>query len=454
MRISIVGAGPAGTTAALLLARRGHHITLIDRDPGPRPGEIWRRVGVMQFHLPHMLRAPGRNLLVERLPDLHQTLVDAGAVAAPPPGGPEFAANLQIRRDVMERAMWEFTSREPGITRVCGHAEEVDLDGDRATGVVVSTDSTRQTIAADLVIDATGRAGRFAAAHRPPVEGGDCGVAYASRLFQLRPGADPGPINGGPGWIAEYDGFLNIIFMHDAGTFSILLARLERDRELKALRDETAYTTALSLLPAAAQWTDPARAFPIDKVRAGAGLVNHYRPQARDVTGLLAIGDTVCTTNPTGGRGVTLAMRAAAELTDLVGTHPSPAREWAARLDAWSLEQLRPWFEEHLIFDRAMRARWRGEPPDPDAPISWDLVVAASTQRPDFMPTLAPFLGMFALPHSIDPLRDEVRAMLRNGWRPPTPPAPTRNDIVVAISGSALTAAPTLVSSAAATGLA
>jgi 2-polyprenyl-6-methoxyphenol hydroxylase-like FAD-dependent oxidoreductase len=125
MRISIVGAGPAGTTAALLLARQGHRITLVDRDPGPRPGEAWKRVGVMQFHLPQMLRAPGRNLLAQRLPHLHQALVDAGAVVAAPPGGRESAANLQIRREVMERAMWEFTSCEPGITRVCGHAGHV-----------------------------------------------------------------------------------------------------------------------------------------------------------------------------------------------------------------------------------------------------------------------------------------------------------------------------------------
>jgi hypothetical protein len=234
--------------------------------------------------------------------------------------------------------------------------------------------------------------------------------------------------------MAEYDGFLNVIFVHDAGTFSVLLVRLGTDRELMALRDEAVYTTAVSLLPAAAEWTDPARAFPIDKVRAGAGLVNRYRPQTRDLTGLLAIGDAICTTNPAGGRGVTLAMRAAAELADLVGTHPE--QEWAARLDAWSVEQLRPWFEEHLISDRAMRARWRGEQPNPDAPISWDLVAAVATERPEFMQSLGPFLGMFALPHSIDPLRDQVRTMLRHGWRPPTPPGPTRSDLIAAISGS------------------
>jgi hypothetical protein len=67
-------------------------------------------------------------------------------------------------------------------------------------------------------------------------------------------------------------------------------------------------------------------------------------------------------------------------------------------------------------------------------------VVAASTQRPDFMPILRPFLGMLALPHTIDPLRDQVRAMLRKGWRPPTPP-PTRDDRVTAIAGSLSTLA-------------
>jgi hypothetical protein len=48
---------------------------------------------------------------------------------------------------------------------------------------------------------------------------------------------------------------------------------------------------------------------------------------------------------------------------------------------------------------------------------------------------------MLTLPHTIDPLRDEVRAMLRDGWRPPTPPGPTRDDIVAAISGSLCTVA-------------
>jgi len=428
MRVSIVGAGPAGTTAALLLARQGHDVTLVDRDPGPRPGEVWDRVGVMQFHLPQTFRAPGRNLLLQRLPDLHDALIDAGAVVSAPPGAPPSTANMHIRREVMDRAMWEFASREPGLSRMRGHANDVVVEAGRVSGLVVDG----RVASADLVVDASGKAGRFATSYRPQAEGGDCGVAYASRLYQLRPGATPGPTNGGPGWFAEYDGFLNLVFVHDAGTFSVLLVRLARDDELAQLRGEAAFGAAVNRLPAASDWVDRARAVPIDRVRAGAGLVNLYRRQTADVRGLLAIGDAACTTNPTGARGVSLGMLSAAALADIVAEHP--AAEWAERLDAWSLAQLRPWFEDHVRFDASMRARWSGQPVDPEADIAWDLVVAAAAQRPDFVPRLGPFLAMATLPDTIDPLRDEVRDMLRAGWRPAPPSGPTRADLVAAIS--------------------
>ena len=37
MRILVVGAGPSGLYCALALARRGHDIDLVDREPGPPP---------------------------------------------------------------------------------------------------------------------------------------------------------------------------------------------------------------------------------------------------------------------------------------------------------------------------------------------------------------------------------------------------------------------------------
>ena len=70
MRVVVVGAGPTGLFTAMALARRGHGVTVVDRDPGPQPDGSWSRRGVMQFHHPHAFRAQVVEALQAELPEV------------------------------------------------------------------------------------------------------------------------------------------------------------------------------------------------------------------------------------------------------------------------------------------------------------------------------------------------------------------------------------------------
>ena len=423
MDIAIIGSGPAGMTAALLLARQGHRVTLADRDPGPIPGQPWNRVGVMQFHLPHGFRGQCRRLLLDRLPDVYAKILDAGATVVVPAGAPESAAMLHVRRSVFERAYWMATSAEPGVTRLTGHVDAVEIESGRAVGITVDS----AFVPADLVVDASGRAGRLSAGFRSRLERVDCGMAYAARQYRLRPGAAPGPINGGPGFMAQHRGFLVMVFQHEAGTFTVLFVRPSDDKTLSLLRHAEAFEAACQAVPGLAEWTDPDRSEPIDSVRAGAGLTNEYGPQPA-VAGLVVIGDAFCITNPQGARGVTLGMESAAVLADLV--RDDAPGDLTTGLDAWGSAQLLPWYHDHVRWDAALLDLWAGRPVDPDGLIGLEVVVAAAReQHPEWMATLMPFFSMDTMPASLDPLRDVVREMVRRGWQPGEPDGPTRDQL-------------------------
>src|SRR3954463_11572914 len=86
MSIVIAGGGICGLGTALLLARSGHDVTLLERDPAPRPSspdaawERWERTGVAQFRQPHNFM-PGLRLLLEaELHDVQDALVNTRPV--------------------------------------------------------------------------------------------------------------------------------------------------------------------------------------------------------------------------------------------------------------------------------------------------------------------------------------------------------------------------------------
>ena len=191
MRSVIVGAGPTGLYTAVALARRGHQVTAIDRDPGPDDDQQWDRKGVMQFHHPHFFRRQVAEALQAEMPEVWDGLLAAGAVPAVLPGQPSVPAGLHCRRLTFERVLREAAEAEPGVRLRTGHVDAVCAERGRDTGIRAGG----RLVDADLVIDAGGRAGRLTRGLRGPAEGGDCGITYVSRQYQMRPGAATGPVN-------------------------------------------------------------------------------------------------------------------------------------------------------------------------------------------------------------------------------------------------------------------
>lgn len=445
MDTAVVGAGPTGLVAAVALARRGHRVALVDDDPGPVTDERWARRGVMQFHHPHAFRAQALDVVRAEVPEVIGALLARGAepmtvdpTAAPPDDG-ELApgTGLRCRRMVVERELRRVADREPGVTRVPARVRGLLAERGRATGVRIGDGR----LDADLVLVAAGRSGRVGEGLRAPEESSACASAYVSRQYRLRPGAEPGPQNSVLGAVALHDGYTVVVFRHDAGVFSTLIARSVADRRLVGLRHEAAFDAAARVIPLLAAWTDPARAHPITPVLPGGRLHNTYRGQLDDagrvpLPGTVFLGDAVCTTNPIAGRGVATSLMQVERFLTLVDEHGADHVATVLALDAWCDEHLRPWFLDHVATDAAQAARWAGEDVDPTRPPTSDLVVSATEVDPTLMRVVGPYLGMTAPPGSLAAVHPRVREIYASGWRPSVAEGPTVGELAELVSSS------------------
>ncbi|TDQ51709.1 flavin-dependent dehydrogenase [Actinomycetospora succinea] len=448
----VVGAGPTGLVSAVALARRGHRVSLVDNDPGPTDAEHWSRRGVMQFHHPHGFRPQAVDVIRAEMPEAFDALLAHGAEPfgpEGPPAGDEVprGSGLRCRRMVVERELRRVAESEPGLTRVRARADAVVAEEGRAAGVGLRDGS----VPADLVLVATGRTAGLADGVRAPVDSIDCGIAYVSRQYRLHPGAGPARITSPIGAVALHVGYVVIVFLHDAGTFSTLIARPSTDRRLADLRHEAAWSAATAAIPLLADWTDPARSAPISPVLPGGRLHNTYRGQLDDrgrvpLPGLVFVGDSVCTTNPTAGRGVSTSLMQVEHLLALLdeggGADPEAL---ALAQDAWCHERIRPWFVDHLATDASQTARWAGEDVDPTRPPTSDLVVSALEADPSLMAVVGPYLSMRALPDSLAAVHPRVQEIYASGWRPPVAEGPTVDELaglVASVVGPAAAGAP------------
>jgi 2-polyprenyl-6-methoxyphenol hydroxylase-like FAD-dependent oxidoreductase len=434
MRAIIVGAGPTGLFTAIALARRGRDVVLVDRDPGPPADGTWHRKGVMQFHHAHTLRGPVVEALRAEMPDVLEHLVAAGAVVADAPDGRPAA--LLCRRATFDAVLRRCATREPGIRVHTGHVDGLIGQRGRVRGVT----RLGGALTGDVVIDASGRASRFTGDVRPPAEGSDCGAVYIDRQYRFHAdlrSAPEVPVDSPIGLSLSFAGYFAIGFLHDDRTFSITIAHDGTDRRLRRLRHADVFETAVGAIPRLSEWTDPRRALPIAPVRPGGKLVNGYRGQldaaGRPITpGMISVGDAVCTTTPLAGRGVTLALAQARALMRALDHHGADIDSTTMQFDDWCTENIRPWFDDHVVNDADRLRRWSGGDIDVTRRLPSDLVVAAATNASadDTLCTaVGPYARMDALPASLDAVEPHAREIFATGWRPDVPDGPSRAEL-------------------------
>jgi flavin-dependent dehydrogenase len=419
--ILVLGAGMTGLTTALLLARDGHDVTVLERDPQPPPPPRtawtgWDRAGVAQFHQLHLLLPRWREVMEAELPDVPAAVLAAGGLrtnalhvrpAAATGGwrpGDERFDLVTARRPVAEAALAAVAGGATGVRIRRGVAVSgLVLEGTRVVGVRTGAGP----VGADLVVDAGGRRSRVpawlaAAGARPPVETrADAGFVYHSRHYC---GAAPAGVDA---VLTHYASASVVTLPADNGTWAIGLITSSRDRELTGLRDPARFEAALRCYPVTAPWL---RGRPITGVSGMAGIEDRCRDYAPDgspvVSGLVAVGDAAAATNPSLGRGISIGAVQAVVLRDVVAKEGTPAA-LAARFAAASAAAVTPYVDSTLAFDRhrlaEMDAAIAGAAYEPEDP-AWAVtraLGAGAREDPVLVRALSLIAGVQATPREL-----------------------------------------------------
>ncbi|MGB8857657.1 MAG: FAD-dependent oxidoreductase [Ilumatobacteraceae bacterium] len=400
MHVLVVGGGVSGLGSALVLARQGHAVTVVERDDTPMPASAdeafeWDRRGAPQVRHSHAFLARMVGLLRRDYADVYAQLLAEGATEMRfgddlPPTITDFVrlpeddelVMLACRRTTFEWVLRRAAVAEGRVTFRTG----IGVDGLLAAGPPAAVphitgvhlaDGT--TLDADLVVVAAGRRSALsdwlAAVGATPVaeEVDDTGIVYFSRFYRLRAGQvyppRTGPIGGDLGYL-KYG-----VFVGDNDTFSVTLATPTADDELrKMLADPVVFDECARQLVATAPWLD-GRAQPItDQVHVMAGLLNRWRDHVVNgvpvATGVLPVGDAVLCTNPLYGRGCSTAFWSAHLMADAVAAHADDPVALSLAYDAALRSEIFPWYRSGVEQDaearRVAAALLAGEDPDGD----------------------------------------------------------------------------------------
>jgi 2-polyprenyl-6-methoxyphenol hydroxylase-like FAD-dependent oxidoreductase len=397
-RILVLGGGVIGLSTAMMAARQGHSVTILERDSEPLPASpeeawrAWERRGVTQFRLPHYLHPPVRQLLESHLPDVREALLRADCVtfdvlATMPPSvtdrtpraGDERFVTITGRRPPIEYAFASVAERLIPVRR--GVTVLGLLTGPSSAKGIPHVTGVRTAdggeVSADLIIDAMGRGSKLPSwleaigARRPIEEAETLGFVYYTRYFRSTTATVPlcqAALH------TYFQSFSLLTLPGDAGTWSVTVVVTSNDQPLKKLRDPKHWTALVAACPLHAHWLDGE---PITDVLAMGGIMDRYRRFVVDgapvATGIVSIGDSWACTNPSLGRGIAMGLLHALGTMEVVGQHLDNSLALALAQDSMTETRLTPWYRNTIEIDRAWVARFnaliedRPEPQPTDA---------------------------------------------------------------------------------------
>lgn len=319
-KIAIVGAGPAGSSLAIRLARKGFEVVLIERENFPRqklcgefisPECFWHfaDLGVLE-----QINAAGGDRVFET------SFYSPGGMSVTVPSsfiGGENA--LSLSRAEMDFSLLQKAKSAGVDVRECACAYELIMDGESVIGVRLRTGKSKTvSIETDILVDATGRAAaltRLLGKRRPPTRkyaGKPPFVGFKTHLLNadLKPGrCEIYFFKGGYGGITNIEGGLvNLCFL--IKTEMVRGFKSNADEILRCLvHSNSRARETLSEAVAAREWL----AVPLGE---------YGRKDLNPAPGLFNVGDSAAFIDPFTGSGMLLALESADLLYRAIAEHP------------------------------------------------------------------------------------------------------------------------------------
>jgi 2-polyprenyl-6-methoxyphenol hydroxylase-like FAD-dependent oxidoreductase len=336
----VVGAGVGGLAAARALADRFEQVTLLERDALPQ--DATPRPGAAQSRHTHVLLGGGLAALCQLFPGFDRDLAEAGAVRlragldilVETPGYDPFPQrDFDLITYSASRPLIELTIRK----RLAHYPNILLLEGCRAGRAVAAQDGARvaavryetrdgksETLAADLVIDASGRGAitldLLRATGRPLPEETAIGInmQYATAIFAI-PDNAPSSYKGVihlPS--APKSGRAAMLFPIEGNRWIVGLTGRHGDRPPAGHEGFLAFARSLRT-PTIFEAIKHARLLePIVGYGFPGSVKRHFERLTGFTSGLLPLGDAVCRFNPVYGQGMSVAAQEAVLLHRLL----------------------------------------------------------------------------------------------------------------------------------------